>query len=169
MFGSLGGPEILLIFIVALIVFGPKRLPEMGRKVGELLRELRRTTGEFRSNIEREIGFDPIGGLEMTKKARRDILTTVSEPIREVAQGTLEAAREAREEAAAAFKMETALKGPVPKVPETELLEPDVLEPRIPEAGVSRPVMPEEPRIADPGLSRPVMPGPAPAPQLPTV
>ena len=56
MFGSLGGPEIVLIFVVALIVFGPKRLPEIGRKVGGLVRELRRATGEFRSSVEREIG-----------------------------------------------------------------------------------------------------------------
>ena len=93
MFGSLGGPEIVLIFMVALIVFGPRRLPEIGRKVGGLLRELRRATGEFRTSVEREIGFDPLEGMEKVRKARRDVLSTVSEPIREVARESIDAAR----------------------------------------------------------------------------
>jgi Tat protein translocase TatB subunit len=99
MLGSLGGPEIILIFIVALIVFGPKRLPEIGRKVGEILRDLRRATGDFRSSMEREIGFDPLNTVQQAQKARRDILSTVSDPIRDVAQGTLAAARDVRREA----------------------------------------------------------------------
>ena len=99
MFGSLGGPEVLVIFIVALIVFGPKRLPEIGRKVGGVVREIKRATGEFRSNVEREIGFDPISGVEVTRRARRELLSTVSEPIREAAQGTIDLVREVREEA----------------------------------------------------------------------
>jgi Tat protein translocase TatB subunit len=89
MFGSIGGPEIILIFIVALIVFGPQQLPEIGRKIGGFVREFRRATNEFRSNVEREIGFDPVSGIEVTRKVRRDILTTVSEPFRDVTEGTV--------------------------------------------------------------------------------
>src|SRR5438093_9127832 len=111
MFGSLGGPEIVLIFVVALIVFGPKRLPEIGRKVGGLVRELRRATGEFRSSVEREIGLDPVSGLEQARKARRDILTTVSDPIREVTQGAIGVARDAQREAKEALRAEEALEG----------------------------------------------------------
>src|SRR5437773_5269515 len=109
MFGSLGGPEIILIFVVALIVFGPKRLPEIGRKVGGLVRELRRATGEFRSSVEREIGLDPVEGLDQARKARRDILATVSDPIREVTQGAIAVARDARREAKEALRVEEAL------------------------------------------------------------
>jgi sec-independent protein translocase protein TatB len=89
---------------VALIVFGPKRLPEIGRKVGGLVRELRRATGDFRTSIEREIGMDPIDGLERTRKARRDILSNVSDPIREVTRGAIGVAREARLEAEEALE-----------------------------------------------------------------
>lgn len=99
MFGSLGGPEILLIFIVALIVFGPKRLPEIGRTVGGWVREFRKATGEFRSNIEREIGFDPLEGVESTRKVRRDLLSAVSAPIRDITEETWRAAQGVRQEA----------------------------------------------------------------------
>lgn len=104
MFGSLGGGEIILIFIVALIVFGPKRLPEIGRTVGGWVQQFRKATGEFRSNVEREIGFDPMTGLETTKKVRRDLLSAVSGPIREVAEETRRTVRQARDESAALGK-----------------------------------------------------------------
>ena len=40
-------PDIALVFVVALVVFGPKRLPEVGKQVGQLVREFRKITGEF--------------------------------------------------------------------------------------------------------------------------
>jgi sec-independent protein translocase protein TatA len=40
-------PDIGIIFVVALLIFGPKRLPEVGRQAGQLLREFRKMTGEF--------------------------------------------------------------------------------------------------------------------------
>ena len=98
MFGSLGAPEIILIFVVALLVFGPRRLPEIGRKVGGILRDLRRSTGDFRSSVEREIGLDPAStGVEEIQRARRDLLGVVSEPLRDVTSGAREAVRDARE------------------------------------------------------------------------
>lgn len=95
MFGSIGGPEIVLIFIVALLVFGPRRLPEIGRKIGQVIGEIRRATGELRSNVEREIGVDPLEGIQQVARARREIITSISDPIREAAKGTLTAVREA--------------------------------------------------------------------------
>ncbi|HYS56352.1 MAG TPA: TatA/E family twin arginine-targeting protein translocase [Thermoanaerobaculia bacterium] len=55
MFGSLGIPELLLIFIVALLVFGPKRLPEIGRTLGKAIGEFRKATDELKHTIEREV------------------------------------------------------------------------------------------------------------------
>ncbi len=55
MFGSLGLPELLLIFIVALLVFGPKRLPEIGRTLGKALGEFKKATDDLKSTIEREV------------------------------------------------------------------------------------------------------------------
>jgi sec-independent protein translocase protein TatA len=53
---SLGFAEIIIILLVALIVFGPKKLPEVGRSLGKSVREFRRATSSLRSEIED--GFD---------------------------------------------------------------------------------------------------------------
>ena len=45
MFGSIGGPELVVIFIVALLIFGPRKLPELGRMLGKGMAEFRRATG----------------------------------------------------------------------------------------------------------------------------
>jgi TatA/E family protein of Tat protein translocase len=55
MFGSLGIPELLVIFVVALLVFGPKRLPEIGRTLGKALGEFKKATDDFKNTIEREV------------------------------------------------------------------------------------------------------------------
>ncbi len=58
MFGSLGVPELILIFVVALLVFGPKRLPEIGRTLGKALGEFKRATDDLKTTIEREVQVD---------------------------------------------------------------------------------------------------------------
>jgi Tat protein translocase TatB subunit len=57
---ELGGSlqELLLIFVVALLVVGPKRLPEVGRMLARAMRELRRASDEFRSTIETNLNLD---------------------------------------------------------------------------------------------------------------
>ncbi|MGZ4779425.1 MAG: twin-arginine translocase TatA/TatE family subunit [Thermoanaerobaculia bacterium] len=60
MFGSLGLPELLLIFAVALIVFGPRKLPEIGRTLGKALGEFKKATDDLKSTIEREVHLEEI-------------------------------------------------------------------------------------------------------------
>jgi len=55
MFGSIGAPELLLIFVVALLVFGPRRLPELGRALGRGLSEFRKATNELKVTLEQEV------------------------------------------------------------------------------------------------------------------
>lgn len=55
MFGTLGGPELFLIMVVALIVFGPRKLPEIGKSIGKMMGEFRRASNEFRRTIEDEV------------------------------------------------------------------------------------------------------------------
>ena len=53
--GSLGVPEMLVIFIVALVLFGPKKLPELGKTLGRAISEFRRASNELKSTFEREM------------------------------------------------------------------------------------------------------------------
>ena len=55
MFGTLGGPELFLIFVVALIIFGPRKLPEIGRSLGRMMAEFRKASNEFKSTLEAEV------------------------------------------------------------------------------------------------------------------
>jgi TatA/E family protein of Tat protein translocase len=55
MFGSLGGPELILILVIALIVFGPRKLPEIGKSMGKMLMEFRRASNEFKRTVEDEV------------------------------------------------------------------------------------------------------------------
>jgi TatA/E family protein of Tat protein translocase len=55
MFGSIGVPELIIIFAIALLIFGPKKLPEVGRSIGRALREFRKTSDEIKGKIEEEI------------------------------------------------------------------------------------------------------------------
>jgi sec-independent protein translocase protein TatA len=54
-FGSLGAPELIAILVLALLLFGPKKLPELGRALGRSFAEFRRATTELKSTLEREI------------------------------------------------------------------------------------------------------------------
>ena len=56
--GSIGGPELLLILVLAFLLFGPRRLPEIGRSLGKMMGEFRRATMEFRTGVEREIELE---------------------------------------------------------------------------------------------------------------
>ena len=55
MLGSIGMPELILIFVIALIVFGPKKLPEIGKSLGKGLAEFKRASEDLKQNIQREV------------------------------------------------------------------------------------------------------------------
>jgi TatA/E family protein of Tat protein translocase len=55
MFGSIGMPELIVIFLVALLVFGPKKLPELGKSLGRGLSEFKRASEDLKKTIEEEI------------------------------------------------------------------------------------------------------------------
>ena len=55
MLGSIGMPELILIFVVALLVFGPKKLPEIGKSLGKGLAEFKRASDDLKKTIEHEI------------------------------------------------------------------------------------------------------------------
>lgn len=61
-FESIGTSELMLIGLVALIVFGPKKIPELARTVGKVMTEIRRSTDDFKKTWEREAGIEPGSG-----------------------------------------------------------------------------------------------------------
>lgn len=58
MFGSIGFPELIVIFVVALLVIGPQRLPEVARSLGRTLRELKRATSDLQNSFDLEEEFE---------------------------------------------------------------------------------------------------------------
>ena len=58
MFGSIGMPELLIILTLALIIFGPRKLPELGRSLGRSLGEFKRASNELRNTLDEEIRIE---------------------------------------------------------------------------------------------------------------
>jgi sec-independent protein translocase protein TatA len=74
MFGNIGFPELLIILAIALLIFGPKKLPEVGRSIGRALREFRRTSDEIKERLEDEIQAEEFREIkdEIDKDIRED-------------------------------------------------------------------------------------------------
>ena len=73
MFGTLGMPELILIFVVALLLFGPRKMPQIGRSIGRAMGEFRRASNEFKRTIEDEVAADEIRDVEKDLKGLRDV------------------------------------------------------------------------------------------------
>ncbi len=73
--------EMIFIFFLALILFGPKKMPEIGRQVARLLNEFRRASNEFRAQIESEVNSLDMGGKAGGNSSRQQILPPLQAPL----------------------------------------------------------------------------------------
>jgi sec-independent protein translocase protein TatA len=71
MFGSVGVPELIIIFTIALIIFGPRKLPELGKSLGKSLAEFKRASNELKNTLDEEIR------LEERRSAERQVAPVV--------------------------------------------------------------------------------------------
>ena len=85
--GPLGFTEIVFIFILALLIFGPKKLPEIGRTVGRGLAEFRKATTDLKRSINTELALDEI---PTPAKLRSMALHELVEPLQDEAVSPLQ-------------------------------------------------------------------------------
>jgi len=87
---QLGMGEMIFIFLLALVIFGPKKLPEIGRQLGKAMNEFKRASNEFRSQLEDEIR--QIDAVEQAKKLAAPAESTepvIAPPRESIAQDSL--------------------------------------------------------------------------------
>ena len=72
MFGSIGMPELIIIFVIALIIFGPRKLPELGRSLGKSIGEFKKASNELRSTLEEEIRLEEQHDQRASIRAEQD-------------------------------------------------------------------------------------------------
>ena len=58
MFGSIGMPELIMILVIALIIFGPRKLPELGKSLGRSLNEFKKASTDLQNTLEQEIKIE---------------------------------------------------------------------------------------------------------------
>ena len=58
MFGSIGGTELLVIMVIALLIFGPRKLPELGKSIGKGLSEFKRASNDLKRSLEDELSLE---------------------------------------------------------------------------------------------------------------
>jgi TatA/E family protein of Tat protein translocase len=92
MFGPIGMPELLIILTLALIIFGPRKLPELGRSLGKSLGEFKRASNELRNTLDEEIRLE-----EERTTAQKAAVAETPAPVEPPSESSLDDERVARE------------------------------------------------------------------------
>jgi sec-independent protein translocase protein TatA len=80
MFGSIGMPELIIILVIALIIFGPRKLPELGKSLGRSLNEFKRASADLQNTLEQEIKLEEQKEQQTRTRAADTSATDVPDP-----------------------------------------------------------------------------------------
>ena len=72
MFGSIGMPELIIILVIALIIFGPRKLPELGKSLGRSINEFKKASTDLQNTLEQEIKIEEQKDNASKAKAEQD-------------------------------------------------------------------------------------------------
>jgi Tat protein translocase TatB subunit len=93
MFGTLGGPELFLIFVVGLVVFGPRKLPEIGKSLGKMIAEFKKASADFQRTVEEEVESEKlkkeITSAEYSSSPAPVTIAATTAPVIREAEGTV--------------------------------------------------------------------------------
>lgn len=82
MLGPIGMQELIIIFVIALIVFGPRKLPQLGKSLGRSIAEFKRASNELRNTLEDEIRVEEtrkeiLEPIESIQKEAKDMVDDI--------------------------------------------------------------------------------------------
>jgi sec-independent protein translocase protein TatA len=122
---NLGPTEILIILVIALIVFGPRKLPELGKSLGQAIGQFRRASDDFKRSWEQEVELEKSRKSESFITASTDHYsspedTSWNESSSETASATESEMSEATTETASAPETVAATAAPAPEKPRSE-------------------------------------------------
>jgi len=101
---NLGMPEMIFIFLLALVVLGPRKLPELGRQLGKFMAEFKRASNEFKNQLEAEMLNIELE--ERAKKAQEGQVLPAEEPWERLMRPINETVSRTRSELLAAVNAE---------------------------------------------------------------
>src|SRR6516225_1115551 len=80
-YGSLGMADSLILMVMALVVFGPRRLPQIGRQIGKLMYEFRKASNDFKFQMEEELRLSEEADRRQKEEEERQRLAAAAAPI----------------------------------------------------------------------------------------